>query len=146
MHGKNVFAAAAVLICATLPAAAAAQSDERAGIVTTVNGDATRLRAAATASLRMRDDIFVRDRIHTRERALVRVLLGGKALITVRELSVLTVTEEAGRVTVDLQSGKIGVAVVKSRMRPASGALPLRDRERTAPGQSACTTRSIRGQ
>jgi hypothetical protein len=28
------------------------------------------------------------------------------------------VTEEAGRVTVDLQSGKIGVAVIKSRMRP----------------------------
>lgn len=35
-----------------------------------------------------------------------------------RELSVLTVTEEAGRVTVDLQSGKVGVAVVKARMRP----------------------------
>jgi hypothetical protein len=49
---------------------------------------------------------------------LVRVLLGGKALITMRELSVLTVTEEAGRVTVDLASGKIGVAVVKGRMRP----------------------------
>ncbi|HEX7786623.1 MAG TPA: FecR domain-containing protein, partial [Methylomirabilota bacterium] len=121
MHGKNVFAAAAVLFGATLPAVAAAQSDERAGVVTTVNGDATLFRAATTASpasLRMRDDIFVRDRIHTRERSLVRVLLGGKALITVRELSVLTVTEEAGRVTVDLQSGKIGVAVVKGRMRP----------------------------
>ena len=35
-----------------------------------------------------------------------------------RELSILTVTEEAGRVTVDLQSGKVGVAVVKARMRP----------------------------
>ena len=66
----------------------------------------------------MRDEIFARDRIQTQERSLVRVLLGGKALITVRELSVLTVTEEAGRVTVDLQSGKVGVAVVKARMRP----------------------------
>ncbi|HJR04018.1 MAG TPA: FecR domain-containing protein, partial [Methylomirabilota bacterium] len=69
-------------------------------------------------SLQMRDEIFMRDRIHTQPHSLVRVLLGGKALITVRELSVLTVTEEAGRVTVDLQSGKIGVAVVKGRMRP----------------------------
>ena len=121
MHGKNVFAAAAVLFCASLPSAAAAQSDGSAGVVTTVNGDATLIRAAtavAPASLRMRDEIFVRDRIHTQERSLVRVLLGGKALITVRELSALTITEEARRVTVDLQSGKIGVAVVKSRMRP----------------------------
>ena len=74
--------------------------------------------AARPVSLQMRDEIFVRDRIHTQQHSLVRVLLGGKALITVRELSVLTVTEEGGRVTVDLQSGKIGVAVVKGRMRP----------------------------
>ena len=121
MHGKKIFAMAAALFCAGLPAIATAQSDESAGVVTTVNGDATLIRAAMTAppvSLRMRDEIFVRDRIHTQERSLVRVLLDGKALITVRELSVLTVTEEAGRVTVDLQSGKVGVAVVKSRMRP----------------------------
>jgi hypothetical protein len=121
MHGKNVFAAAAVLFCASLPSTAAAQSEGSAGVVTAVNGDATLIRAATTVapvSLRMRDEIFVRDRIHTQERSLVRVLLGGKALITVRELSAFTITEEAGRVTVDLQSGKIGVAVVKGRMRP----------------------------
>lgn len=121
MPGTRVFAMAAALLCAGLPAVAAAQSDESAGVVTTVNGDATLIRAVATArpvSLQMRDEIFVRDRIHTQPHSLVRVLLGGKALITVRELSVLTVTEEAGRVTVDLQSGKIGVAVVKGRMRP----------------------------
>ena len=126
MSGTKIFAMAAALLCAGLPAVAAAQSpaaqsDESAGIVTTVNGDATLFRAVAAArpvSLQMRDEIFVRDRIQTQPHSLVRVLLGGKALITVRELSVLTVTEEAGRVTVDLQSGKIGVAVVKGRMRP----------------------------
>jgi len=74
--------------------------------------------ATRPVALRMRDEIFVRDRISTEPHSLVRVLLGGKALVTVRELSVLTITEDAGRVTVDLQSGKIGVAVVKSRMRP----------------------------
>ena len=120
MSRMKILAVAAALVCGSA-ALAAAQSDESAGVVTTVNGDATLLRAVAAArpvSLRTRDEIFVHDRIHTRERSLVRVLLGGKALITVRELSVLTVTEDAGRVTVDLQSGKIGVAVVKARMRP----------------------------
>jgi hypothetical protein len=36
----------------------------------------------------------------------------------VRELSVLTVTEEGGRAMVNLQSGKVGLAVVRERMRP----------------------------
>ncbi|HKX05648.1 MAG TPA: FecR domain-containing protein [Methylomirabilota bacterium] len=120
MFRPKIFVMAAALLCAS-PVLAAAEPEESAGVVTTVNGDATLLRAVASAqpvSLQMRDEIFVRDRIQTRERSLVRVLLGGKALITVRELSILTVTEEAGRVTVDLQSGKVGVAVVKARMRP----------------------------
>lgn len=121
MSGTKIFAMAAALLCAGLPTVAAAESEESTGIVTTINGDATLIRAVAAArpvSLKMRDEIFVRDRIDTQQHSLVRVLLGGKALITVRELSVLTVTEEAGRVTVDLVSGKIGVAVVKGRMRP----------------------------
>jgi hypothetical protein len=133
MFGPKVFAAAAALLCAGLPAAASAQSDS-AGVVTTVNGDATLIRAVAAArpvSLQMRDEIFVRDRIHTQQHSLVRVLLGGKALITVRELSILTVTEEAGRVTVDLESGKVGVAVVKGRMRPGE-VIELRSPNATA--------------
>jgi len=121
MSGTKIFAMAAALLCAGLPTVAAAQAEESAGVVTTINGDATLIRAVAAArpvSLKMRDEIFVRDRIDTQQHSLVRVLLGGKALITVRELSVLSVTEEAGRVTVNLQSGKVGVAVVKGRMRP----------------------------
>ncbi len=121
MSATKILAMAAALLCAGLPAVTTAQSEDSAGVVTTVNGNATLTRAAKRAqpvSLRMRDEIFVRDRIHTQSHSLVRVLLGGKALITVRELSVLTVTEEANRVTVDLQSGKVGVAVVKGRMRP----------------------------
>jgi hypothetical protein len=120
MFGKRILAMAVAVVCAG-PVFASAQSDGSSGVVTTVNGDATLIRPVAAArpvSLRTRDEIFARDRIQTQERSLVRVLLGGKALITVRELSVLTVTEEAGRVTVNLQSGKVGVAVVKARMRP----------------------------
>ena len=152
MSRMKILTAAAALVCAS-PVLATAQSDESAGVVTTVNGDATLLRAVAAArpvSLRMRDEIFVRDRIQTQERSLVRVLLGGKALVTVRELSVLTVTEDAGRVTVELQSGKIGVAVVKARMRPGEiieirtpnataavrGTVFVVDVDPTPPGQS----------
>jgi hypothetical protein len=121
MPATNVFAIAVALLFVGLPAVAAAESEQSAGVVTTINGDATLIRAVAAArpvSLQLRDEIHLRDRIHTQPRSLVRVLLGGKALLTVRELSVLTITEDAGRVTVDLQSGPIGVAVVKGRMRP----------------------------
>jgi hypothetical protein len=90
------------------------------GVVTTLVGEATVTRAAMAPDqvLKKRDDVFPKDLISTKERSLVHVLMGGKALLTVRELSVLTVTEEAGRATVNLQSGKVGLAVVRERMRP----------------------------
>src|SRR5215468_757990 len=44
--------------------------------------------------------------------------MGGRAIVTVRELSVLTVTEEVGRTVVNLESGKIAVGVAKQRMKP----------------------------
>src|SRR5581483_8178620 len=40
------------------------------------------------------------------------------ALLTVRELSSLTITEETGRSTVDLSSGKVALGVLRQRMRP----------------------------
>jgi hypothetical protein len=104
----------------SLVGVAGADDQPGAGVVAALDGQATVTRSAVPQpiALHLRDDVFVRDQIRTEPHALVRVLLGGKALITMRELSVLTVTEEAGRVTVDLASGKIGVAVVKGRMRP----------------------------
>ena len=90
------------------------------GVVTTLAGTATVARATLPSPqpLRFKDDVFVRDRISTAEKSIVRVLLGGKALVTVRELSALTITEETGRSTVDLASGKIAMGVVRRRMRP----------------------------
>ena len=102
------------------PGFALAQGRSGVGVVTTLVGEATVTRAAIARdqTLKMRDDVFGQDRISTRERSLVHVLLGGKALLTVRELSVVTVREEDGRATVDLQSGKVGLAVVRERMKP----------------------------
>ncbi|HEY4908384.1 MAG TPA: FecR domain-containing protein [Methylomirabilota bacterium] len=97
-----------------------AQEQPGIGVVSTLIGEATVSRGTTTQplALKMRDDLFMQDRISTKERSLVHVLMGGKALLTVRELSVLTITEDGGRATVDLQSGKVGLAVVRQRMKP----------------------------
>jgi hypothetical protein len=69
--------------------------------------------------LKFKDEVFHHDRISTRERSLARVLLGGKSLVTVRELSDLTITEEPGRASlINLLGGKLSLAVAKLRMRP----------------------------
>ncbi len=117
---RRLSAFPALPFLAILPASAFAQSPANVGVVATLTGQATVARASLSQPLplRFKDDVFVQDRISTAEKSIVRVLLGGKALVTVRELSVLTVTEELGRSTVDLGSGKIAVGVARQRMRP----------------------------
>lgn len=108
-----------VALLALSPASLGAQPGP-AGVVTSLTGQATVVRAAAPApvALKFKDGVFVRDRIETRQDSIVRVLLGGKALVTVRELSVFTVTEEPGRARIDLAEGKLAVGVAKSLLRP----------------------------
>jgi hypothetical protein len=109
----------AVWPCAA-PAQTAGDAGRGVGVVTTLAGTVTVARAALPGPqpLHFKDDVFVRDHIATAEESVVRVLLGGKALVTVRELSSLTIKEETGRSTVDLTSGKIAMGVVRQRMRP----------------------------
>lgn len=111
---------ALLALLAAAPAPAAAQAPRSMGVVTSLAGEATVARTPAPQPLplRFRDDIFTRDRISTAQKSIVRVLLAGKSLVTVRELSVLTVTDEADRSTVDVDAGKIAMAVVRQRMRP----------------------------
>jgi hypothetical protein len=113
-----------LLLLAACPTLAWAQtaggSSGNVGVVTTLAGTATVARVALPSPLplRFKDDVFLRDRISTAERSTVRVLLGGKALVTVRELSALTITEDTGRSTIDLSTGKIAMGVLRQRMRP----------------------------
>jgi hypothetical protein len=102
------------------PSLAPGQAGQGVGVVSTISGQATISRTALPQAvpLQFKDSVFDRDRISTAENSTVKVLMGGKALVTVRELSVLTITEELGRSTVDLQSGKIALGVVRQRMRP----------------------------
>lgn len=91
-----------------------------AGVVTTLSGQATvaRVSAPSALALRFKDDLYARDRITTAEKSLVRVLLGGKALLTVRELSVLTLEGGPERATVSLSEGKVALGVLHGRMGP----------------------------
>jgi hypothetical protein len=65
------------------------------GVVTALGGEVTVARVTRTQPLALRtyDDVLLHDRITTRERSLAHVLLRNRALLTVRELSVLTITE-----------------------------------------------------
>jgi len=103
-----------------IPNSSSASVPKSAGIVTQVAGQATLHRDGLTEALpvKFRDEVFLQDKIHTQERTFVRVLLGGKALVTVRELSVLTITEDLNHATIDIQSGIVGLSVARKRMHP----------------------------
>jgi hypothetical protein len=115
---RGLAVVAVLSLLTSFPALSAAQ--DRAGVVTTLTGRASVARAVASQPqpLGFKDDVFPRDRIATAEQSLVRMLLGGKALVTVRELSTFTISEEAQRATIDLQGGKIGVAAARQLFRP----------------------------
>ena len=103
----------------TFPSFAGAQA-AKAGVVTTLQGTATVARTTAPqlAPLKFKDDVFIQDHIVTGESSIVRILLGGKAVVTVRERSALTIHETPTTSTIELGSGKIALAVAKDRMKP----------------------------
>ena len=113
------------LLLSTLwPTLVLAEVPRGIGIVTALEGQATVTRVILSQQplpLKFRDQVFFKDRISTEEHSIVRVLLKDKAVVTVRELSTLTITEteERGRVSVlDMLSGKLSLAVARLRMAP----------------------------
>ena len=117
---KRLIAALLLTAAAAFLLASSAMAGERVGVVTNIEGTATvaRLSEPGAQPLRFKDAVFLRDRITTGERSFVRVLLGGKATVTARERSVLTITEVPGVATVQLGEGRISVAVSKALMKP----------------------------
>jgi FecR protein len=117
---KRLIAALLLSAAAALLLASSAIAQERAGVVTNVEGTATvaRLTEPQAQPLRFKDDVFLRDRITTGERSFVRVLLGGRATVTARERSILTITEVPGVATIQLGEGRISVAVSRALMQP----------------------------
>ena len=92
----------------------------RAGIVTTLEGNVSARRVAlpSPVPLKFKDDILLQDTVTTGDKSLARMLLGGKAVVTVRERSVITITEVPGKSTIDLETGKFALAVAREKMRP----------------------------
>src|SRR5688572_22500141 len=102
---ERLVVASAVITALGLAAAAPASPQAlKAGVVTTVQGTATVARATAPepTPLKFRDDVFVQDRITTGEQSVARILLGGKAVVTVRERSELTISETATTSTLEV--------------------------------------------
>lgn len=115
----NLGKAAALGVACVLATPPSAAGQARAGVVTTLQGTATVARATAPpAPLRFKDDVFGRDHIVTGESSIVRILLGGKAVVTVRERSALTIHETPTTSTIDIDAGKMALAVAKDRMKP----------------------------
>jgi len=108
-----------VLAMYLLPAPAFAQTT-KAGVVTTLEGNVTAVRAVMPQPvlLKFRDDVFLQDRVATGDQSFARLLLGGKAVISIRERSAVTITEVPGRSTVEIESGKIALSVARDRMVP----------------------------
>ena len=100
------------------PSLAVAQAP-KAGIITSLEGSVTVTTASLSQPrpLKFKDDLFVNDRVVTGDRSIARMLLGGKAVVTVRERSSLTITEVPGKATIALDSGKIAVAVAREKVR-----------------------------
>src|SRR3989442_2743815 len=90
-----------------------------AGVVTTLEGNVTVTRVALPQPqpLKFKDDVFVDDKVTTGDQSIARMLLGGKAVVTVRERSTLTITEVPGKATIELDAGKIALAVARDRMK-----------------------------
>src|SRR5215470_8125558 len=110
----NRLTASVLLTTATVAVSVSpATAQQQAGVVTNLEGTATVARATLPEPrpLQFKDGVYVHDRIVTGERSFVRVLLGGKATVTARERSVLTITEVPGVATVQLGEGRISVAV-----------------------------------
>lgn len=97
-----------------------ADAQHRAGVITTLEGNVTVIRASLSepTALKFKDDIFVKDRITTGTNAVARPGECGRAVVTVREHSVVTITEVPGTSTIDVVAGRASVAVAREKMRP----------------------------
>src|SRR5207245_2266996 len=106
------------IILAVGPADASAQA-QPVGAIAALVGQGTVIHAAGVgrARAKIRDEIFVRDRIETAEQSVIRVLMGGRITVTIRERSIVTITDDPMRSRVDLQSGKLAFKVHEGGLR-----------------------------
>src|SRR3989442_5970233 len=99
---------AVVWLVVGLPAMAAAQAQPVGAIAALVGqGTITHAALAERAPARVRDEVFLRDRIETAEQSVIRVLMSGRITVTIRERSIVTIIDDPMRPRVELESGKL---------------------------------------
>ena len=106
--------AVVALLVAAEPIGTAAQSS-LTGVVTALQGSVTATRSSVPepVPLQLRDGVFADEWIATGENAFARILLGGKAIVTMQERSSLQILEELSTSTLVVTEGRIAVAVAR---------------------------------
>jgi hypothetical protein len=114
MSYRRPVALVALLVAAAQPIGASAQPS-LAGVITLLQGPVTATRATVPepVPLQHRDGVFADERIATGENGFARILLGGKAIVTMRERSTLQIAEELSTSTVVIGEGRVAVAVAR---------------------------------
>ena len=117
---RAMWATLPLLVVGTSLTLTASSEERRAGIVTGLQGTASVSRTSLPGSraLNFKDDVYLHDQIVTGDASMARILLGGKALLTVRERSMVRITEAPGVSTVAVSSGRAAINVIRERMQP----------------------------
>lgn len=104
-----------------VPTAALAQA-ATPGIVTAVQGVVTAKRRALPhpVLLKSNDHVFLQDTITTGDKSRARLLVGGRVLVIVHERSELTITGLPDGPSIDLATGKLGIALAGDRVPPGT--------------------------
>jgi hypothetical protein len=119
--GAVSIAASLTLVAAFLSSVLAVLAQAPAiGEVTRLTGSAIveRAGAATRIPLKVRDAVYLRDRVTTLEESILLMLVGGKAVVTMRETTSLTSNEAPGVATLDVSAGSIKLAVLTVRLKP----------------------------
>ena len=108
-----------MLVVGSTLALTASSEEIPAGRVSALQGTAsvTRVSAKQSLPLRFSDNVYLHDQIATGDASLAKILLGGKAVLTVRERSIVRITEMPNVSTVTVTSGRTHINVLRERMQ-----------------------------
>jgi FecR-like protein len=115
--GLGTLTRCAMVIALSVGLAMPVGADEpKAGEVRRVEGTALVERSALPqpAALKTKSEVLYRDLLSTGEQSKAEMLMGGKAIVTMRELSKLRVTDAPPVSTVDLSDGRMKLALRKT--------------------------------
>jgi len=108
-----------ILVVGSALALTASSEEIPAGRVSALQGTAsvTRVSVKQPLPLRFSDNVYLHDQIATGDASLAKILLGGKAVLTVRERSIVRITEMPNVSTVTVTAGRTHINVLRERMQ-----------------------------